>query len=505
MALQRLVGDNLSKLGESIAHFSAKFSGYLSVIFSKFGWFLFHAVLVAGLVYLLLSSQPSFPSSQCFPSWMLTRERTNSRSPFSNNFRSPTKIGHILFGIAGSSKTWRNRGPYIDLWWEPNKTRGHVWLDSPPTKYPWPSSSPPFRISENTAIFNGYNKHEMPFAIRMARVLLESFNLGLSDVRWFVMGDDDTVFFVDNLVKVLAKYDHNKYFYIGGNSESVVQNMAHSYDMAFGGGGYAVSYPLAKALSRIFDDCIRRYQTLYGSDHIIQSCVAEVGVRLTKEPGFHQIDLLGDIYGLLSAHPMSPLLSLHHLDYIAPIFPGMTRIQALKVLLKASKANPPQLLQQSICYHKEHNWSISVSWGYSVQIYQKIYPPGFLTIPLQTFKPWRKSGVLSFMFNTRPLSTDPCEKPTVFFFDSVKPVSPFVNLIETVYVGREDRSISACNLNQSLPNIVDEVRIFSELQDIRVAGSRRQCCEVLPSSGMNVTEIRIRECLDDENVAFPLL
>ncbi|KAE8651001.1 hypothetical protein Csa_002597, partial [Cucumis sativus] len=36
-----------------------------------------------------------------------------------------------------------------------------------------------------------------------------AFELGLENVRWFVMGDDDTVFFVENLVNVLGKYDHN--------------------------------------------------------------------------------------------------------------------------------------------------------------------------------------------------------------------------------------------------------------------------------------------------------
>ena len=31
----------------------------------------------------------------------------------------------------------------------------------------------------------------------------------MKNVRWFVMGDEDTFFVPDNLVKVLQKYDHN--------------------------------------------------------------------------------------------------------------------------------------------------------------------------------------------------------------------------------------------------------------------------------------------------------
>lgn len=103
------------------------------------------------------------------------------------------------------------------------------------------------------------------------------------------MGDDDTVFFVENVVRVLSKYDHNQYYYIGSSSESHVQNIFFSYSMAYGGGGFAISYPLAKELEKMQDRCIQRYPGLYGSDDRIQACMAELGVPLTREPGFHQV------------------------------------------------------------------------------------------------------------------------------------------------------------------------------------------------------------------------
>lgn len=103
------------------------------------------------------------------------------------------------------------------------------------------------------------------------------------------MGDDDTVFFTENLLTVLSKYDHNQMYYIGGNSESVEQDVIFSYTMAYGGGGFAISYPLAAVLVRILDGCIDRYANLYGSDQKIQACLSEIGVPLTKELGFHQV------------------------------------------------------------------------------------------------------------------------------------------------------------------------------------------------------------------------
>ena len=68
----------------------------------------------------------------------------------------------------------------------------------------------------------------------IAPIVSESFRVGLPNVRWFVMGDDDTVFFTENLVSVLAKYDHRQMYYIGANSESVEHDVMHAYGMAYG-------------------------------------------------------------------------------------------------------------------------------------------------------------------------------------------------------------------------------------------------------------------------------
>ncbi|CAF2056780.1 unnamed protein product [Brassica oleracea] len=113
--------------------------------------------------------------------------------------------------------------------------------------------------------------------------------LNLPDVRWFVMGDDDTVFFTDNLVKVLSKYDHEQMWYIGGSSESVEQNVMHGYDMAFGGGGFAISRPLAAPLAAAIDCCLQRYFYYYRSDPRIATYVSEIRVPFTVEHGFHQV------------------------------------------------------------------------------------------------------------------------------------------------------------------------------------------------------------------------
>lgn len=199
-----------------------------------------------------------------------------------------TELKHIVFGIAASANLWERRKEYIKVWWRPKETRGVVWVDRQ-VRSSASEGLPETRVSGETSHFSYTNIQGHRSALRISRVVSEMSRLGMEDVRWFVMGDDDTVFVVDNVVRILSKYDHTQFYYVGSSSESHIQNIFFSYSMAYGGGGFAISYPLAKELQKMQDRCIQRYPGLYGSDDRIQACMAELGVPLTKEIGFHQV------------------------------------------------------------------------------------------------------------------------------------------------------------------------------------------------------------------------
>ncbi|XP_059297655.1 uncharacterized protein LOC132050431 [Lycium ferocissimum] len=456
------------------------------------------SLLISGLIlyviYILLSNHPCCRSITMFNNLM--------RFQVENQDDSPTNISHLVFGITSSSRTWKNRISYVESWWRPNITRGFVFLENLPKELLlWPNSScPPFKVSEDTSRYKIYDKHPIQQTIRMARVVAETFKMENKSARWYIMADDDTVFFLDNLVEVLSKYDHRKYFYVGMNSETHSSNVIHSFNMAFGGGGYAFSYALVEAMVENLDICIKRYTTFYGGDHILQSCVADLGVSLTQEKGFHQMDLHGDISGFLSAHPQSPLISLHHLDFVDPIFPLMNRAQSLNHFMKVAKGgDQSRLLQQSICYHKPKNWTFSISWGYSIQIYESIFPPSFIQIPLQTFIPWSKMFRPFFVINTRLLSNNPCEAPHMLFFESMKKVSGGNSHLLTNYTRRYPRKLPPCSSSGNhSANHISEIHVLSPMKKLDWVGSRRECCDVIYRAEMSVTEIKLRDCMLDE-------
>ncbi|KAJ7950271.1 Transferring glycosyl group transferase [Quillaja saponaria] len=420
----------------------------------------------------------------------------------------PTNISHILFGLGGSAKTWNKRRHYSELWWTPNITRGFVWLDrNLHDNEKWPETSPPYKVSSNTSRFKYTCWYGSRSAIRLARIVKESYELGLENVRWFVMGDDDTVFFTDNLVTVLAKYDHNQMYYIGGNSESVEQDLTHSYTMAYGGGGFAVSYPLAVELVKILDGCIDRYHRFYGSDQKVQACISEIGVPVTKELGFHQVDIRGNPYGLLAAHPVAPLVSLHHLDYLQPMFPNLSRIDSIRKLYSAYLMDPGRTLQQSFCYDLRRNWSVSVSWGFTVQLYPDLVTAKQLDTALRTFQSWRTWSDEAFTFNTRKVSSDPCKRPLVYFMDRVERIGGN-GLTRTTYKRYVEGLEMECDRADYVPALAVQafnVSAFNFAPDLWKKAPRRQCCEVIngPDEVNSLVQVKIRGCHHFESVTLP--
>ncbi|XP_052171120.1 uncharacterized protein LOC127787222 [Diospyros lotus] len=409
-----------------------------------------------------------------------SEESTVRKNLGQTRIHDPTGLDHIVFGIAASAKLWDQRKNYIKLWWKPGQMRGVVWLDRPVETQP-DEDLPEVRISGNTTRFKYTNRQGHRSAIRISRIVSETFRLGMENVRWFVMGDDDTVFVTDNLVRVLNKYDHNQYYYIGSLSESHLQNIYFSYNMAYGGGGFAISYPLAKALEKMQDRCIQRYPGLFASDDRMQACMAELGVPLTKEVGFHQYDVYGNLFGLLAAHPVAPLVSMHHLDVVEPIFPNVTRVEALQRFIIPMKLDSAGLIQQSICYDSEKKWTVSISWGFAVQVFRGVLSPREIEMPSRTFLNWyRRADYTAYAFNTRPVMRNTCQKPFVFYLSKAW-LDASTNRTVSHYA-RHQVLYPACRWKMPDPADLDRVEVYKKPDpDLWNRSPRRNCCRIVNS------------------------
>ncbi|KAL9230998.1 hypothetical protein vseg_006276 [Gypsophila vaccaria] len=411
----------------------------------------------------------------------------------------PTNISHVVFGIGASAKLWDQRKNYIKIWYNQSEMRGIVWLDGEVnTTKKDDDNLPELRVSGDTSNFAYTNKQGHRSAIRISRIISETLRLGLKNVRWFVLGDDDTVFVTENLLRVLQKYDHTQYYYIGSNSESHLQNIFFSYAMAYGGGGFAISYPLAVALEKMQDRCIQRYPALYGSDDRMQACMAELGVPLTKELGFHQYDVYGNLFGLLAAHPVTPFVTLHHLDVVEPIFPNVTQVQAIKRLTIPMKLDSAGLMQQSVCYENTKKWTISVSWGFAVQIIRGILSPREMEMPTRTFLNWyRRADYTAYAFNTRPVARNPCQKPYVYYLSKAR-FDEETNQTVTEYL-RHHVQHPLCRWRMIEPSIINKVIVYKTPDPkLWTRSPRRNCCRLLDSMEKGTMELEVGVCKEDE-------
>lgn len=184
-----------------------------------------------------------------------------------------------------------------------------------------------------------------------------------------------------------------------------------------------------------------------------------------------QFDVHGNLLGLLAAHPVSPLVTMHHLDLVEPIFPNMTQVEALERLMTIPmKLDSASLMQQSICYDKERSWTISVSWGFAVLIFRGLLPPREIETPSRTFLNWHKrADFTGFPFNTRPVARNPCQKPFVFYLsnattlsNSTKTSSSSSSQVIMSEYQRHNVPHPECRWRMTPPSTIDMVRVYKK-------------------------------------------
>ncbi|CAN8302150.1 unnamed protein product [Cochlearia groenlandica] len=456
------------------------------------------SVIAIFLIITIFFNNKTYTNSQYFnTSNNIFTTKCNNKKTLLQPKEATTNLSHLMFVLVGSSPIWKNRRTYIESWWRPNMTRGNLFLDVKPTEEftPWSPSNPPYKVNEDLKNMSIYPKLANPIHIRIIRSVLETYRLNQNQgVRWYVTGGDDCLFFVDNIVDVLSKYNHNEKQYIGMYSETLKSNHDFSFEMGFGGGGYALSYPLVEVLVTKLDDCIERYHYIWAGDLLISLCLADLGVGLRLEKGFHQMDLRGDLSGYLSSHTTSPLLSIHHFQAVQPLFPGMSRPGSVLHIMNAANVDQSRMFQQSICHVRDRKWTFSVSWGYSAHIYEKILTRSYLRRPIETFAPWiRQRHPPFYMFNTRPVSRNPCYAPHWFFFDSIKQENESV---VTSYTRKFPRNMTSCSLSGADP--IALIRVFSTKTPKQMR--KVECCDVRFEGG-DVANVRLRDCKRGEIIA----
>ncbi|KAK3025058.1 hypothetical protein RJ639_044862, partial [Escallonia herrerae] len=168
--------------------------------------------------------------------------------------------------------------------------------------------------------------------------------------------------------------------------------------------------------------------------------MAELGVPLTRDIGFHQFDVCGNVFGLLAAHPIAPLVSLHHLDVIDPIFPNVNQVEALQRLkvpkssIQLASCNSPYaMISPRNGPYQSHGATRSNYLG-------ALISARLIERPARTFLNWYPDAdQVGFEFNSRPVSDSICES-TMLYLLSKSLYNPSTNQTAKCKGGEADPS-----------------------------------------------------------------
>ncbi|KAH7544858.1 hypothetical protein FEM48_Zijuj01G0030600 [Ziziphus jujuba var. spinosa] len=118
----------------------------------------------------------------------------------------------------------------------------------------------------------------------------------------------------------------------------------------------------------------------------------------------------------------------------------MGPIEAIERLRRPMSLDSAGLMQQSICYDRRRRWTVSVSWGFSVQIIRGFIKARDMEIPGRTMLNWyRTYDENGYPFNTRPFFEHKCQKPFVYYLSNAVFYSK-TNKTITEYISDRARS-----------------------------------------------------------------
>ncbi|KAI8926120.1 hypothetical protein BC831DRAFT_458076 [Entophlyctis helioformis] len=132
---------------------------------------------------------------------------------------------------------------------------------------------------------------------------------------WYIMLDDDTYFFFDNLKELLDKYDPNQPHYIGSHNMFIgcdgVKAWGEGPGFAHGGSGIVISRgAMAKMMSNL-NECIVKYMGCWAGDIRVALCLRDHKIFMTDPSGFYR-DPPNDDFWFTKDACHKPI-SFHHL------------------------------------------------------------------------------------------------------------------------------------------------------------------------------------------------
>ncbi|KAJ3246241.1 hypothetical protein HDU77_009024 [Chytriomyces hyalinus] len=177
------------------------------------------------------------------------------------------------------------------------------------------------------------------------RLLFEKF----PDADFFMMIDDDTYVFLDNLQRYLSRYDSSKKLYFGQANRFRGCDGVMEYDdslkaplVAQGGAGIIMSRGALAAMLKVVDECIVKYNGCWAGDIRVALCLRDVDIRLQHLVGLNGWPPQGNF--IFSPNPCEVPFTYHH------VLPEQMK-QIHEIEQSFQKQHPNRALPSAHMYH----------------------------------------------------------------------------------------------------------------------------------------------------------
>jgi hypothetical protein len=172
------------------------------------------------------------------------------------------------------------------------------------------------------------------------------------DAEWYIMIDDDTYVFMENLRSLLDTLDPNEEHYLGAASNFIgcdgIKIWGNSIWFAHGGAGIVVSKGAMKKVLPLIDVCIPKYDSCWAGDIRWSLCMRDAGI-LVRHVAFFSPDAPNHRFDF--SDPCASPKTFHHLlgNHIQKLFEleQVARQSSERVLMedvmKAFMTNEPQV------------------------------------------------------------------------------------------------------------------------------------------------------------------
>ena len=206
-------------------------------------------------------------------------------------------------------------------------------------------------------------------------------------IQWFAVGDDDTIWFVNNLLHVLRQHNSSDKIYLGNTSTKKFLLKRHGAFFGYGGAGIVLSRPLALSYVQHRQQCGRFYAS-FGGDEMIGKCVVEeLGVNLTRDHHFHQMDHYGSMLGMLESG-MDGLVTLHHMSSHWKPYPALNMNNTEEAMYRLNIAYSTfdkSFLKRYLYVNQNTNQSVLLTMGHSVSVFNRILTTEDLSLVERTW------------------------------------------------------------------------------------------------------------------------